>query len=370
MKKLFERALSLLDFIIPKNEKIIVFGGNEMRGINGNVQAVLKAWSGKSKTKKFKPFVVSIHKETFPNIETIDPRTLRGIITIIRAKTAVVSHVYGDLYWHNLYNGKRRRIINLWHGSPLKRIGPWRGWGKTTALIAASKMEKLALSACIELPLDSIFITGFPRTDQLIKNPKKLKQEALTNLNIKDTGQKLILYVPTYRVGNKVEGYLHRRRDFSFKELKKLLEKHNAYLLVRTHVNDPFQDFPENERIILAPFNRLSEIEPLYALADILVTDYSSSIFEYVVLNRPIIGFAPDLDEYEKIPGLLYDYNSIFPGPVAKDWNGLKTLMEEELEEPSKYETLRSDRLRMSQKFLDGKSTDRAIDLICDMSVK
>lgn len=370
MKKLFERVIAILDFIIPKNEKIIVFGGNERRGINGNVASVIKAWPSSQKTKGFKAYVVSIHNEKFPGIEVIDPRSIKGIGVLLKAYTAVYSHISGDLYWHTLYNRKKRRIINLWHGAPLKRIVPWRGWAKTTALIAASKMERLALSACIELPLESIFITGFPRTDRLINAPKKLKQEALSSLNLKDNGQKWILYVPTYRVGNKVEGYLHRRQDFSFNELKKLLEKHNAYLLVRPHINDPFSDFPKDERVIFANSELFPEIEPLYALADVFITDYSSSIFEYVVLNRPIIGFSPDLEEYSKTPGLLYDYNSIFPGSVASNWKELQKLMEEGLKKPSKYESLRVDRLRMFQKFLDGKSSDRVIDLITDMSIR
>lgn len=370
MKKLFERILAILDFIVPKDEKIIVFGGNERRGINGNVAAVITAWPNSQKTKGLKAYVISIHNEKFPGIEVIDPRSIKGIGILLKAYTAVCSHISGDLYWHTLYNRKKRRIINLWHGAPLKKIVSWRGWGKTTALIAASKMDRLALSACIELPLENIYITGFPRMDRLIKSTKKLKQEAMDRLGLKDTGQKWILYAPTYRKSSKVDSLFHRRPDFSNEKLKKFLIKNNAYLIVRHHLNYQFSDFEKNERVILAGFDVLPEIEPLYALADMLITDYSSSIFEYVVLNRPIIGFAPDLEEYSKNPGLLYDYDSIFPGPVAKNWKSLSRLIREEFKDSSKYEFVRADRLRMFQKFLDGKSTDRVIDLICDMSVK
>ncbi len=370
MKKFIEKVIAILDFIVPKNEKIIVFGGNERRGINGNVATVIRSWPSSQKTKGFKAYVISLQNEKFPGLESIDPRSIKGISILLRTYTAVVSHISGDLYWHTLYNRKKRRIINLWHGPPLKIIRPWRGWGKTTVLIAASKVERLALAACIELPLENIFVTGSPRTDRLIKFPKKLKQEAIDKLNLKDTRQKWILYLPTYRRDNKVEGYLHRRQDFSFKKLKKLLEKYNAYLLVRPHINDPFSDFPENERIILAPFNKLSEIEPLYALADVLITDYSSSIFDYLLLNRPIIGFAPDLDEYSKSPGLIYDYETIFPGPIAKDWKTLQKFISESLENPSKYASLREDRRRLFNEKNDGKATEQVIDVICDMSIK
>ncbi len=370
MKKLFERILAVLDFVVPKDEKIIVFGGNERRGINGNVAAVARSWLSSQKTKGFKACVISIRNEKFPGIEVIDPRSIKGIGVLLKAYTAVSSHISGDFYWHTLYNRKRRRIINLWHGAPLKRIVPWRGWGKTTALIAASKMERLALSACIELPLENIYITGFPRMDGLIKSAKKLRQEAMDRLNLEDTGQKWILYAPTHRKNNKIEGYLHRRKDFSFDELKKLLEKNNAYLLVRSHINDPFSDFPKDTRVIHVNFDLFPDIEPLYSLADVLLTDYSSSIFEYLILDRPVVGFAPDLEEYGKVPGLLFDYESIFPGPFARDWKGLQKLIEEALNEPTKYKSVRADRLRMFHKFLDGKATDRVIDLICDMNVR
>ena len=370
MKKLFERVIAVLDFIIPKDKKIIVFGGNEMRGINGNVAAVIKAWPSSQKTKGFKAYVISIHNEKFPGIEVIDPRSIKGISVLLKAYTAVCSHLSGDLYWHTLYNRKKRRIINLWHGSPLKRIVSWQGWGKTTALIAASKVECLAFAACIELPLENIFVTGFPRNDNLIKSPEKLREEALKKLNVEDKGQKWILYTPTYRKAKGSEGYLHHLPDFSSKELKKTLEKHNAYLIVRSHINYIFPDFKGGDRVIVANFDLFSEVEPLYALADILITDYSSTMFEYLILNRPILGIAADLQKYSKIPGLLYDYETIFPGPIAKDWNSLQKLIEEAFKDPSKYESIRKDRLALFHKFLDGNSTSRVIDLITDLNIK
>ena len=369
MKKLFERVIAVLDFIIPKDEKIIVFGGNEMRGINGNVAAVIEAWPNNFKTKGYKPYIASAFKEKLRGLKTIDPKSIIGVFVLLRAKTTVISHDK-DLYWRSIYKGGRRRVINLWHGAPIKRIGPWKDWGKTTALIAASETERLALAACTEVLLENIFVTGYPRIDLLIKRPKQLKRKAFTKLNIKDGLGKLILYAPTYRKGNKVEGYLHRRKDFSSERLIKFLEKSNTYLIVRPHQNDFFSDFPKHERIIFANSNLFPEIEPLYAIADVLVTDYSSSIFEYIYLNRPVVGFAPDLEEYKEKPGLIYDYETIFPGPIAKDWKSLQKLIEEAFKDPSKYESIRKDRLALFHKFLDGKSTDRVIDLITDLSIK
>lgn len=370
MKKFIDQAISILDRIVPKDKNIIVFGANEMRGINGNVKAVLRSWPKNPKTKTFRSYVISVHNEKFLGIETIDPRSLKGIVILLRSYTAVVSHVYSDLYWHTLYSGKGRRMINLWHGIPLKRIGPWRGLGKTTILIASSKAERLALSACTELRLENIFVTGFPRSDRLFNDLKNLRQEAIKKLNLKNVEQKWILYAPTYRKSSRVPHYLHKMPDFSYKELVNFLQKHNASLIVRPHVNYIFSDFKENDRIIFAPYSKLPEIEPLYALADILVTDYSSSFFEYLNINRPIIGLVPDLEEYEKIPGLLYDYESIFPGPLARNWSTLQKLISEALKDPKKYSSLREDRKRLFNQFTDGNSTKRCIELICNLSIK
>ena len=369
MKNFLEWVITILDLFVPKDKNIVVFGANEMRGVNGNVAAVINAWPNNFKTKRYKLYIASALKEKSRGLKTINPKSIKGIFILLRAKTAVISHDK-DLYWRSIYNGDRRRIINLWHGVPIKRIGPWKDWGKTTALIAASKTERLALAACTEVPLENIFVTGYPRIDQLIKHPKRLKQEAFTKLNIKNKLGKWILYAPTYRKGNKVEGYLHRRKDFSSKKLIEFLEKSNAYLIVRSHPNDLFSDFPKHERVVFANSNLFPEIEPLYALADVLVTDYSSSIFEYIYLNRPVVGFAPDLEEYKEKPGLIYDYESIFPGPIAKDWSSLQKLIEEAFKDPSKYEAIRKDRLALFHKFQDGNSTKRVIDLITDLSIK
>ncbi|MEX0621760.1 MAG: CDP-glycerol glycerophosphotransferase family protein [Candidatus Woykebacteria bacterium] len=371
MKKSFEKILAILDFLIPKDKDLVVFGGNEMRGINGNVAEIIKSWPKKTKGKGLRAYVLSVSGEEFPGVETIDPRNLKGIFTILRAGTAVVSHVYGDLYWHSLYNGNRRRIINLWHGTPLKRIGPWRGWGKTTAMIAASKIERLTLAGCLEqVRLEQIFVTGFPRSDKLFNDLQSLRQETLRKLGLRDDGQKWLLYAPTYRKSSRLPHYIHRMPGFSYKSLYRFLEQQNAKLLVRPHVNYVFTDFPENDRIIFVPFTKIAEIEPLFALADLLITDYSSSIFEYLNLNRPIVAFVPDLEEYEKIPGLLFDYETIFPGLITKTWKDLQKSIVESLYSPSKYTSLREDRKKMFNEFTDGKSTERCIEIICDMSLK
>lgn len=367
--KFLASIAGFIDRFIPKDKSIVVFSGNNLHGINGNVAAIIHDWAINPGTRNLDGYVLSLKNERFDGLKTVSPRTIKGMLILLRAYTIVLSHGPGDIYWKTLAQPTKRRIINLWHGMPLKKIGPFKDWG-STVIIASSTIERLALASCFKIDLDKIIVTGFPRTDQIIRCQKELKKAALDKLNQKDESQKWILYAPTYRKNINSQAYLHNLPDFSSEELEKILEENNACLIFRYHINQPVSNFPKSKRFIFAHFDLFPDIEPLYALADILITDYSSSIFEYLLLNRPIIGLAADLKEYSKSTGFLFDYESTFPGPIATNWRDMKGLIIEAIKNPSANTLLRKDRLRLFHHYLDGFSTERCINIICDMNIK
>jgi CDP-ribitol ribitolphosphotransferase len=65
------------------------------------------------------------------------------------------------------------------------------------------------------------------------------------------------------------------------------------------------------------------DINELLAAADLLVTDYSSVVYEYALLGRPMLFFAPDLEAYERERGVYFEYESWVPGPVFDTTTGL-----------------------------------------------
>lgn len=350
-----------MDTFVSKDNNVIIFSGNGLRGVNGNISSLLKAWLEYKKKPSLKGYVLSLKNEKFPGITTIHPLSLKGLQILLKAKTAVISHGPDDLFFGSL--SKRKRIINVWHGVPLKRIGPWTKW-KNQTLISASESERKVLAEITGVEMKDIVVTGFPRTDSLIKSLGKLKVTALKKLKSQDKGQKYILYTPTYRHQNEKSGYIHHLSDFSFKNLNSILENHDAYLIVRSHINEPLDDFKKSKRIIFANFDLFPDVEPLYALADLLITDYSSSIFEYSLLNRPMIGVYADILEYKKNPGLVFDYPDIFPGPKAKDWKELKTAIDGTLSGKDEFSAKRREFSRTFNKFQDGKCTIRVLDII------
>ncbi len=364
IKSILNIPLGLLDILVSKDQKIIVFSGNNLKGINGNVSAVLRKWCEQSKNSDYKGYVLGSKCKKIEGLNTIQPISLKGILVLLKSGTVVISHGPGDIFYKSLANIKRRKIINLWHGVPLKNIGRWKGW-ECSILITASDTERKLMSKMTGTPIDKIVVTGYPRTDDLINKPNQLKKEALRKLNKKGVDQKWILYAPTYRNTRNSKGYIHELPDFSRKELIVLLEKNNAYLLIRPHVNDPLDDLQNHKRILFADSSSFPDIEPLYSLSDILVTDYSSIIFEYALLDKPLIGIASDLEQYKKKPGLLFDYDEFFPGPNARNWKELKSSLGEALSGTDDYKIKRRKFSNKFNKFKDGKNTERVLNIIC-----
>ncbi|MBU7455804.1 bifunctional glycosyltransferase/CDP-glycerol:glycerophosphate glycerophosphotransferase [Leuconostoc fallax] len=155
--------------------------------------------------------------------------------------------------------------------------------------------------------------TGFPRNDQLIKNNNpssigKLKHKLSLPLN-----KEIVLYAPTYRQTN---GF-----DFQIdldEYVKNLGDK--QILLVRLHYFIASQlDLSQYAGQVI-DMSSYPEIEDLYLVSDILITDYSSVMFDYAMLHRPMVFYAYDLEWYTnpKNRGTYLDYVDTVPGPIVK----------------------------------------------------
>ena len=137
--------------------------------------------------------------------------------------------------------------------------------------------------------------------------------------------KRIVLYAPTFR-GTRI-AYAHMPEGLDYNKLLQALDD-DTILLIKAH---PFIDVSSgladgaDDRIIDA--SRFS-IDALLAAADVLVTDYSSVIFEYSLLGRPMVFFAPDLEEYEQERSFYYDYKDFVPGPIAQTTEDLIGLLQ------------------------------------------
>lgn len=155
----------------------------------------------------------------------------------------------------------------------------------------------------------TILKTGYPRTDTLYQNDQKQNEELKKELGI-PLDKKVILYAPTWRTRGVFDFLL------DFDALEAALKDEYVFAVRIHHLSSQKYDLPKNDFVI--DLTEYSSIEPLYKIADILVTDYSSVMFDYALLNRPMVFYTYDLKEYsENLRGVYFDLPSEAPGPIV-----------------------------------------------------
>ncbi len=130
-------------------------------------------------------------------------------------------------------------------------------------------------------------------------------------------GRRVILYAPTFRGDTITDA--HATDDLDLHALKAVLGDDHV-LLVRLH---PFVRSQTPIGPELADFaidvSDYPDINELMLVSDVLVTDYSSAIYEFSLLGRPMVFFAPDYEAYEKERGFYFDYRTGVPGTHLRD---------------------------------------------------
>ena len=172
--------------------------------------------------------------------------------------------------------------------------------------------------------------TGFPRCDcffdqDYIKKVKTRFYREYPELK----GKKIILFAPTYRGTNlKVANYEFDKLDLDllYKKLSKdyvfVFKWHPAiYNNMQLNILERY-DFSKYGDFYW-DLSKYRDINDLLIVSDILVTDYSSVIFEYSFFKKPVIFYTPDLDEYKKSRDFYYPLSKYTYGPVVKNFNSL-----------------------------------------------
>lgn len=258
--------------------------------------------------------------------------SFKSILLGLRAKYAITSHAnFSDLM--PFLNNKKVKSIQLWHGAPLKKIGLDDTIYTTKVskdglkyrlktLILPFLKERIDLISAIgeedkkhfmtAFATDKVEILGYPRNDVFL------------NLNKTEENNINVLYLPTFRgdIGKQVD--LFSTYDFDVNKFDRILEENNIKLHIKMHpVNKPpkeiYDKIDKSKNIF---FLQEVDVSEYLTFVDVLITDYSSVYFDFLLTERPIV-FAPfDLNNYlSNDRNLYYDYNKITPGPHCRNWN-------------------------------------------------
>jgi len=349
----------------------------------------------------FKPFKLKENRITFisnrrnsisGNYESIYAELIKDknidIKTVLDTKESFIScFKYGyylasskviliDDYIRSVYEIRKRKdnyLIQVWHAcgafkafgfSRLSKEGCWSQDSRSHrtydyCLVSSRKVAKHYAEA-FGMNVDRVIATGVPRTDIFFDEAYKREIRAKifsTYPMLKD--KKVILFAPTFRGSSKKEGnYPHYRFDYkkifeSFGDEYRIIIKHHPHVNNKPVIEDEYKD-----RVI--DLSKNEELNELLFVTDILITDYSSVIFEAALLDIPMLFYAFDLDEYISRRGFYCEYISFIPGKLVENMDEIiDALMVGDFEADKIIE--------FKQDFfddLDGKSGKRASEFI------
>lgn len=261
-------------------------------------------------------------------------------------------------------------IVQLWHapgaskkfgGSVdirsrkiLKKISQ-----NTDYLIVTSKNIIDYYSEAFQISKSKIKPLGLPRMDYYFENhdADRLKQEFCQKYNV-SPDKKIILYAPTFRDEQKYNNV------FDYLDLEKFNEALGSDYILALRLHPKIKSFYEGDISSEGKYIDVSSWQSeqeLMLISDMLITDYSSIMIEYCVLNKPIIFFTYDLDSYlASERGFYYDFKKTVPGPIVQDCDELIETIKN-----SNFDDARiSSFVKTQFDAIDGKSSERIVDFL------
>ncbi|MEL4024102.1 CDP-glycerol glycerophosphotransferase family protein [Lysinibacillus endophyticus] len=352
------------------------------------VSLVYTNYSGSNTIALYKSFPESLKEKL--NIRLVKQDNTQDYYNKLISSDVIVITEGNFFLNKNSYNSNQK-VIDLWHGFPLKAMGYvdktdlgikriGKTWREIDFISSYSELFSQKMNECIKTDFSKFKITGVPRNDLLFNNfGKKYLSEIFKKDFIK---KKCIFYMPTFRIsflkqvneGNKSWNNLFDFENFDMKEFSSFLKEENIEFIVKLH--------PAEEKIFLNHLNGMDGINiltndmletnevDLYEVldgADLLITDYSSVYFDYLLLDRPIIFTPSDIEIYKQNRGFLFDYDTITPGPKVITQKELQKEILVSLSDFNYYTNERNKIRDMIHFYKDNESSLRVWDLIDDL---
>ena len=260
---------------------------------------------------------------------------LRCLIQISKANIIIVDDYVPWFNWLIL-NPSKTKLIQIWHaGAGFKGVGFSR-WGHFGCPGPFNSHRQYAYCICDSTKISSFFSeqfgilnqqvipTGMPRLDKFL-NPEAQKQ-IRNNLYQKYPqlkGKKVILFAPTYRGRDRKDAhYPFEKLDLDV--LHEYCKKNNSFFVFKVHpwVMNKIE-IKDSYRSTFLDLSEYTEINDIFLITDLLITDYSSCMYEYALMHKPMLAFAYDLQEYSTCRGFHRSYEDNVPGKVCTTFGDL-----------------------------------------------
>lgn len=347
----------------------ILFLSENREEMTGNLKAIYERMVERELDKQY------VLDQSFRNIFTKRQNPLDWLYTV--SKIATHDYIFVEDYvpvlgFLNL--DKRTVVVQTWHaGFGFKSVGygrfglegspnPFQSCHRkyTYGLVGNEHLKEI-YSEVFGIEKEALLPTGMPRLSNFLNDEiRKETRERLYQEMPFLKERYVITFAPTYRGNNQKEAYYDMNR-IDEKRLNEFCEKHNAVILFKFH---PFLKGKKllsekyNQNLIELPEQNLND---LFYITDILITDYSSCFYDYILLEKPVLFYVYDEEQYSATRGVHRPVSKVAPGIICKSFEELMVALEK-----SEYERIEIPEFMLDKCIeKEGKTaSDQVIDEI------
>ncbi len=267
------------------------------------------------------------HRQGFPPDQATVSMGSSECVAALEAADLIIANTHIEVDWHKKPGAT---YLQTWHGTPLKRVHSdvlWAPPGRLAELdvdverwdylVSPNTVSTPRLSGCFRFS-GPVLETGYPRND-ILTSPRAgvVRARVRASLGI-DDDTVAVLYAPTWRdneyfgIGGAQPG-----QAFDFDAFDDELGRSHC-LMLRLH---PFmtERVARVDRAGVRDVSHYPDAHELYLAADVLVTDYSSVMFDFAVTGKPMVFYAYDLENYrDALRGFYFDFSPVAPGPILR----------------------------------------------------
>lgn len=331
--KVFRVFLQFWSFFVPVKNKTMLFASFGGRRFDDSPRALYETICREKEFDDWELIWVFVNPENYD--------IPRGRKVKIDSKEFFHALLYSKVWVSNSgidrglhLNRKNLLKIETWHGTPLKKIlgdenenslgGKRKYNGKidsTTIRCAQSEYDKKLFERLFNASAECILLSDLPRNDSLVDYDEELNLTIRRELGI-GIEKTVVLYTPTYReylVDDNNQTYIKAPMDL--KKWKRFLGEGYVILIRAHYAVAAALSIVEDE--FVKDVSSYPSLNDLYIISDMMISDYSSTFFDYSILDRPMFCFAYDLEEYQRRRGLYLDLENTLPCSVDKDEDSL-----------------------------------------------
>ena len=350
-----------------KEKNVVLFMTEQSRVIGGNLQAVYNRMIERGMDDKYNILLsarpASYEEQTRKSTKALLKKVAKSRLIIIDDHVPVFD-------WLQLCG--RTSLVQLWHAGAGFKSSGYSRWGHPGCPapischrqykygIAGSKYIGKFFAEVFGINEEQILPTGMPRMDRYLD--KDYQREKIAEIYIQYPickGKKVILFAPTYRGRGRANAY-YPYEMIDFERLHEFCGDNYVVLFKMHPWVKQMVPIEEGRKDRFVDVSAYSDINDLFYITDFLITDYSSNIFEFSLMHKPMLFYAFDKIQYAYSRGFHRDYEVSAPGKVCYTFGQLIDAMERE---DFEYEKVQ-DYIEKHFDYIDSNASDRVIDWI------